>query len=346
MYSSPVDMVIEHDDLLQHLFSRPDMPDAIPYVTSYYNDNWGFCLTENQRSKLTDEKYKVVIKSRLFKGSMTYGEILIPGESSEEILIHSYSCHPSMGNNETSGMSVLTYLARSILDMPVRRYSYRIVIVPETIGAVAYVSKNLEALKQNVKAGYILTCVGDDRTYSFMPSRKDGTLSERAARHALERVLKVDYKAYSFLERGSDERQYCAPGVDLPIVSIMRSKYATYPEYHTSKDDMDLISSDGLYGGYLATKTAIDILEANETFEAVVLCEPWLGKRGLRPPLTNGRDLVPWSKLISNILAYSDGEHDLLSIAELLECSIFDVKKVADMLLEHDLLRVSENEQD
>jgi aminopeptidase-like protein len=244
-----------------------------------------------------------------------------------------------MANNETSGMAVAAFCARYVLDMSRRRYSYRIVFTPETIGAIAYISANLEVLQKRVKAGFVLTCVGDNRAYSLMPSRKSGVLPERVARHVLERILKVPYQEYSFLQRGSDERQYCAPGVNLPVVSIMRSKYGTYPEYHTSFDDMSLITPDGLYGGYLGTKTAIDVLEANKTFISTVLCEPWLSPRGLRPPLVSGVSLVPWSALISNVMAYSDGEHDLLAIAEIIECSIFDVAAVAATLREHGLLR-------
>jgi aminopeptidase-like protein len=338
-YSTSVDGVVPRDELLRHIHTRPDMPDAIPYVTSYYRPSWGFCMSARELESLNEPSYRVVIRSVLSPGSLTCGEILVPGESEEEILIHTYTCHPSMGNNETSGMAVAAFCARYVLDMPRRRYSYRIVFAPETIGAIAYISANLDVLRKRVKAGFVLTCVGDDRAYSLMPARKSGVLAERAARHVLERILKVPYQAYSFLQRGSDERQYCAPGVDLPVVSIMRSKYGTYPEYHTSFDDLSVITPDGLYGGYLGTKTAIDVLEANETFVSTVLCEPWLSPRGLRPPLVSGISLVPWSALISNVMAFSDGENDLLAIAEIIGCSIFEVAAVAETLREHGLLR-------
>jgi len=264
---------------------------------------------------------------------------LVPGETEDEILLHTYTCHPSMANNETSGLAVAAFCARHVLDMPRRRYSYRIVFAPETIGAIAYISANLDTLRRRVRAGFVLTCVGDDRAYSFMPARKQGVLPERVAKHVLERILQVPYERCSFLLRGSDERQYCAPGVDLPVVSIMRSRYGSYPEYHTSLDNMDLITPDGLYGGYLGTKTAIDVLEANETLVTTVLCEPWLSPRGLRPPLVDGIRLVPWSALISHVMAFSDGDNDLLAIAEVIGCSIFDVAEVAATLKEHGLLR-------
>jgi len=338
-YSTPMDGVVSRDDLLQHVHTRPDMPTAVPYVTSYYRQTWGFCLSAEQLKSLTQSQYRVVIRAEARPGSLTCGEILVPGETEDEILLHTYTCHPSMANNETSGMAVAAFCARHVLDLPRRRFSYRIVFAPETIGAIAYISANLDVLRQRVKAGFVLTCVGDDRAYSLMPARKGGVLAERVARHVLERVLHLPYDEYSFLQRGSDERQYCAPGVDLPVVSIMRSKYGTYPEYHTSHDDLSLISPAGLYGGFLCTKTAIDVLEANETLVSTVLCEPWLSPRGLRPPLVDGVSLVPWSALVSHVMAYSDGETDLLGIAEIIGCPIFDLAPIVATLKENGLLR-------
>ena len=338
-YSTPVDRVVSREELLEHVHTRPDMPDAIPYVTSYYQPSWGFCLSVDQMKTLTEPHYRVVIRSTLAPGSLTCGEIIVPGETEDEILLHTYTCHPSMANNETSGMAVAAFCARYILDMPRRRFSYRIVFAPETIGAIAYISANLEVLRQRVRAGFVLTCVGDDRAYSLMPARKRGVLPERVARHVLERVLKVAYNEYTFLQRGSDERQYCSPGVDLPVVSIMRSKYGSYPEYHTSRDDLSVITPDGLYGGFLGTKTAIDVLEANETLVSSVLCEPWLSPRGLRPQMVDGISLVRWSHLVSHVMAFSDGENDLLAIADIIGCSFFDIVPIARTLKEHGLLR-------
>jgi aminopeptidase-like protein len=337
-YSEPVDRVMPVQELLEHVRSLPNAPDAIPYHASYYSRQWGFCVTERQRQALTDDQYRVVIRSTLSPGSMSYADLLVPGELEDEVLLHSYSCHPSMGNNETSGMVVLAALARYVLDLPRRRYSYRIVLVPETIGAVAYISRHLEALRTRVVAGFICTCVGDDRTYSLLPSRRSGTLPERVARHVLDRVLKVPYTSYPFTQRGADERQYCAPGIDLPVVSVMRSKYGCYPEYHTSLDDLSLISPQGLLGGYLANKACIDVMEANELLRATVLCEPWMSPRGLRPPLVEGRTLETSALVLSHILAYADGEHDLVAMAELLEMSALELVPVVRVLKEHGLL--------
>lgn len=342
-YSIPIDTTVTLKELKEHLHSLPDKPNAIPYITSYYRPTWGFCMAHREYQKLRDGNYRVVINSRLETGHLTYGDLIIPGREKKEILLSTYICHPSMANNECSGPVVTTFLCRWILNQKKRRYTYRLVFVPETIGAIAYISRNLDALRQRVKAGFILTCVGDDRAYSLMPARKSGVLPERVAHHVLDFVLNVPYTKYTFLERGSDERQYCAPGVDLPVVSIMRSKYGTYPEYHTSLDDLALISPDGLYGGFLATKTAIEVIEVNETFKSTVVCEPWFSKRGLRAPLLGGTALAPWSALVSNVMAYSDGEYDLLAIAETIGCSIFDVAEVAATLKKNGLLeRVNE----
>jgi aminopeptidase-like protein len=341
-YSEPVDRLVPLKELLDHVHSLPNMPNAIPYMTSYYRRLWGFCVTERQRLALTDETYRVVIRSTLAPGGLSFAEIIVPGESEQEVLLHTYTCHPSMGNNETSGMAVLASLARYVLDLPRRRYTYRIVFTAETIGAVAYINRNLDQLRRNVIAGFILTCVGDDRSYSLLSSRRPGTLPERVARHALERVVRVPFETYPYTTRGADERQYCAPGVDLPVVSVMRTKYGCYPEYHTSLDDLSLISPAGLWGGYLANKACIDVLEANEFLHANVICEPWLSPRGLRPPLVDGKVLEDWSAMISHIMAYADGDHDLIAIADLAGVSVLDLLPTVRVLKEHDLVTVIE----
>lgn len=337
-YSTPVDKIISRQELHEHLITNPDQPEAIPYVTSYFTQRWAFCVTETQRQSFSEDQYRVVIRSTLAPGSLTYGEILVPGELSDEILIHTYTCHPSMGNNETSGMAVTAYLARAILDAPKQRYSYRIVFAPETIGAVAYISMNLEKLKRSLIAGFVVTCVGDNRSWSFIPARTADSLPERAVRHVFDNVLKISHVPYTFLNRGSDERQYCAPGVDLPVIALMRSKPGTYPEYHTSLDDLTVISPKGLWGGFFAVHQAISIIENNEILTSTVLCEPWLAPRGLRAPLKHGKIFDDFSKNVSNLLAYSDGTMDLLSIADLVGVSFFDLMIVVKVLKDQGLL--------
>lgn len=335
-YSAPVDKKITLDELQAHLHSLPEQPDAIPYVTSYYKEAWGFCLQDRVRQQLKPGLYQVRIDSELKDGSLTYGEIRLPGASDREILISTYICHPSMANNELSGPCVTTQLATWLRERD-RRYSYRIVFVPETIGAICYVSTHLRDLRAKTIAGYVVTCVGDERAWSFMPSRHGNTLSDRAARHVLKHIA-PDYREYSFLERGSDERQYCSPGVDLPVSSIMRSKYATYPEYHTSLDNLGFVSARGLAGALMAYQKAFEVIEADCTPMYRVLCEPKMSDRGLRPTLGK-RGSADSGRAMMNLLAYADGSRTLLEIAEVIDTPAWELRQLVDMLADKDLLR-------
>jgi aminopeptidase-like protein len=338
-YSEPIDEWMDFKQLDLKLYSLPGQPAAIPYITSYYMRDWGFCLSHEHRVSLKEGMYHVVIDSEIKPGVLNYGELVIPGETTDEIFLSTYICHPSMANNELSGPVVTTALARWLSSLECRRYTYRIVFIPETIGSIVYLSQNLEMLKKNTSAGFVITCVGDNRAYSYLPSRKGDTLADRAAKHVLKHAVK-EYDTYSYLKRGSDERQYCSPGVDLPVCSIMRSKYGTYPEYHTSLDDLSLVSSDGLEGAYNVLKSTIDLLEENNNYVVTYPCEPQLGKRGLYPSISSKSSAAEiYTKM--NILAYADGDRDLIELADTIGEYVHDILDIINKFTELGLLRIA-----
>ena len=333
-YSIPIDSIVSGDELQAHLYSLPEHPDWIPYVTSYYKERWGFCVTENSRKKLTDNQYHVVIKSKLFDGSLTYAELLIPGQVSDEIFFSTYACHPSMANNELSGPVVQIELAKLLMSRK-NKYSYRLIWIPETIGSITYLSKNLDYMKEHIIAGYNITCVGDDRAVSYIQSRKGNTIADRAAKNVLKYIA-PDYMEYSYLNRGSDERQYNAPGIDLPVCSICRTKFHEYPEYHTSADDLKLISPKGLEKSYYIYKEIIQALEVNEIYRINCLCEPQLGPRGLYPTECFNRSSIAVKDMM-DFIAYADGTMDLIEISDKINVPVKKLDEIAQVLLKANL---------
>ena len=336
-YSVPTDITLSLDELQPHLHSIPEQPDAIPYVTSYYNRTWGFCLTDEQRKTLKPGEYHAKIDSTLAPGSLTYGELVIPGDSDDEIFISTYVCHPSMANNELSGPMVSTALATYVQSLPRRHYTYRFAFTPETIGAITYADHNLDALQRNVVAAINLSCIGDDRAYTYLASRNGNLRIDRIAKRVI--ADRPNVRQYSYLGRGSDERHYGAPGVDLPMISLMRSRYADYPEYHTSLDDLDsVVTPTGLQGGFDLVREVLDVMESEPVYYATQRGEPQLGRRGLYHVLQ--KKSTPEDVMLrTNILAYSDGHHAITDMAELFDVPVDTLKPLVDELIEHDLIR-------
>jgi aminopeptidase-like protein len=336
-YSIPYSGKITLNELQKHLHSLPEQPNAIPYITSYYDERWGFCLTQEQRDTLEEGEYKVVINSKLFSGQLNYGELILPGESNEEVFLSTYICHPSMANNELSGPTVVTYLAKWLSQLTTHRYTYRFIFIPETIGSITYLSRNYKHLKKNVVAGFNVSCVGDDRSYSYVPSRNGKTISDTVSKHVLK-WIDPDYTVYNWLDRGSDERQYCAPGIDLPIASILRTKYGQYPEYHTSLDNLkDVVTPKGLEGGYNAIRRALELLEKNRNYKVNVLCEPQMGKRGLYQTLSIKKK-DEQGRLMMDFISYCDGKNSLLDIADLIGVPAWNLYEIISKLESHNLI--------
>jgi aminopeptidase-like protein len=334
-YSAPVDKIMPLAELQERLYSLPDRPSVIPYVTSYYEERFGFCLPHEEREKLTDGDYRVFIDSELKDGALTYGEIIIPGESESEIFWSSYICHPSMANDELSGPCVAVFLAKWIAGER-RRFTHRIVFVPETIGAITYLAKNLDAMKKNIVAGFNLACLGDPGHFSYIASRYGSTLADRAAKSAL-RFLDPEFCCYSFLRRGSDERQYNAPGVDLPVCCLTRTKFGSYPEYHTSEDDMNFITAESLGGSFELCREIAESLEANRKYRVTALCEPQLSPRGLYPSMS-ARGSAWQARSMMNFIAYCDGRNDLFDISEIIGEPVPKLAGLAKILLDAGLI--------
>ena len=340
-YSVPVDVYVSKSELLEHVYVEEAQPDAIPYVTSYYKERWGFCMSKNQRDSLTEDTYHCVIKSTLTEGSLTYAEVVIPGKVEDEILLSTYVCHPSMANNELSGPVVQTYLYKWLKLQKNLYYTYRLVFIPETIGSITYISQHMSHMKQYIKAGFLLSCVGDDRAYSYIPTRKGGTLADKVALKVLGEKH-PDFIRYTFLDRGSDERQYNAPGVDIPVCGICRSKYGIYPEYHTSLDNMDLISPEGLMGTYELMTDILTLTEYNHKYKIQVFCEPQLGKRGLQSTISQ-KGTYDGVLTLRDLIAYSDGETDLIEISEIINVPVEVLYPLVDKLMEQGLLSINDS---
>ncbi len=339
-YSTPVDEWVELEKLLEHVYTLPEQPDLIPYVTSYYRERFGFCMSENQKKSLKPGKYHMVIDSQLFDGNLDYGEVVIKGQTDEEVFFTTYDCHPSMGNNECSGPALIAELIAFVAQLKNRRYTYRFIIVPETIGAIAYLAtdNHLQHLKEHMIAGFNLSCVGDNRTYSMVHTKYADTLADRVLENVLKFHTDDKFDNYSFLHRGSDERQYNSAGVDLPVVCFCRSKFGAYPEYHTSADDMNLISSEGFQGAYEVMTKVVKVLEYNDYYVMNVCCEPQLGKRGLFPDVSKKGSYDAVMGLM-HFMTYADGRNDLIAISDITGYPVDLIIEDLDKLLNNGLVK-------
>jgi aminopeptidase-like protein len=339
-YSVPFRGRLTLEQLKPHLYTLPEFPNRIPYVASYYKERWGFCLTHKDFKKLKKRKYEVVVDTTLKRGSLTYADLLIPGKSKREILITTYVCHPSMANNELSGPVVSAFLARHILNSGKPELSYRFVFAPETIGSLVYLSRHLKELRKNVLAGYVVSCVGAPAGgFAYIQTRNGGTLADRAMIRAIkasgQRLALHDY-----LRRCSDERQYCAPGIDLPVGCLMRGLVPdAWDEYHTSADDLKFVTPRALEGALNLLKSCTKALEQSRVYRAVVLGEPQLGPRGLYPALTTSKGLDRAVEDIMNVLSFSDGTRDILGIAERVDRPVGALIPVAQRLVKECLLK-------
>lgn len=340
-YSIPFEGTMDREDLLPHIYTQQDQPDVIPYITSYYKERWGFCMAHNDKDTLPPGRYRVLVDSDLFDGELTLADARIKGTTDREIVFSSYICHPSMANNELSGPVLVSALLCYVKDrFPSPRFSYRFILAPETIGSLAYLSRNLGEMKRVSALGFVLSCVGDDRAFSHVESRYADNLADRALRSAL--LGRDNVKTYSFLSRGSDERQYCAPGIDLPFCGFCRTKYGEYPEYHTSADDFSVVTESGLGGSFDVMRSIIDACEAGLFPILRVPGEPQLGKRGLYPALSQkgSYDAV---KTRMDFLAYSDGANSLFDIASRLGVPLDAITSEAKILAEHGVVEMHDD---
>ena len=338
-YSIPIHKKMSLQELKLHIHTLPEMPDAIPYLTSYYNEDWGFCMTHNEFTKLQEGEYEVMIDSTLEIGSLSYGEFLKKGETEDEFLISCYVCHPSMCNDNLSGPVLATILGK-YLEKIKTKFSYRFLFIPETIGAITWLSKNEDNIHK-IKNGLVATCLGDSGVLTYKKTRNGDAEIDKISKYVLENSKK-EFNIIDFFPLGSDERQFCSPGFNLPVGSLMRTMYGKFPEYHTSADNLDFIKPENLHDTLINYSKIISILENNEKYINLnPKCEPQLGKRGLYRQLGSQKNSEKSHLAMFWILNQSDGKNSLLDIAIKSNLDFYLIKQVTDELLENDLLKIA-----
>ena len=338
-YSQPINKTFKKKDLIKKLYSEKKRPNAIPYVTSYYKKDWGFCVSENKKKKLKEGLYKVYIDSSFKKGHLDCSHALIKGKSKKEIFFSSYVCHPSMANNELSGPSLLNAIMLHLKkNYKNNYYSYRFFLGPETIGSISYLSKYKEILKKNTLCGFNLSCVGDERNYSHIQSINGNTIADQALSSAIFHFK--NKKTFNFLDRGSDERQYCYPGIDLPLVTFCKTKFGEFPEYHTSDDNLKLVTKKGMEESLSVFINIVEAFELGCVPSNTNFCEPNLGKRNLYP-LVSKKGNYSNLKTRMNLLAYADGQNNLFAISKKIKSPLDKVIEEYKILLKENLLKNS-----
>jgi aminopeptidase-like protein len=335
-YSIPVKKNLSLKELKKHLFTVPDYPDWVPYRTSYYNDDWGFCMSHNQLLGLDEGEYEAVIDSTLEDGHLTYGECVIEGEQQEEVLISCHVCHPSLCNDNLSGIVIATYLARYLQDNA-PRYSYRFLFIPATIGSITWLALN-EHNVSRISHGLVAVNLGDSGKFTYKKSRQGKAEIDQTVRNVLRHCGK-DHEIVDFIPYGYDERQYCSPGFNLPIGCLMRTPHGQYPEYHTSADNLDFVSPVNLAESFSIYWSVVNVLEGNKKYlNRNPKCEPQLGKRGLYQKMGGQKDTKAKELAMLWILNLSDGKHSLLDISDASGLKFDSIRNVADLLVMHDLL--------
>ncbi len=328
-YSAPIDATLSLDELKPHLFSLPDHPDWIPYRTSYYLENWGFCLPHKQLLALKPGNYQVKIDSTLADGNLTYGEYFLPGASGEEVLFSSHSCHPSLANDNLSGITVAAHLAQFLSERKLR-YSYRFLFLPGTIGAITWLARNQQTANR-IKAGLVLTCIGDSGGFHYKKSRRGNAEIDRAVADVLKHSGESS-ELLDFSPDGYDERQYCSPGFNLPVGCLMRGRWGKFPEYHSSADNLSFIKPAQLAKSLRVLAGVVDVLEGNRRFKNLSpFCEPQLGKRNLYRSGEGNASPAQMSARLW-VLNLSDGDHSLLEIAERSGLGFSMIREAADVL--------------
>jgi aminopeptidase-like protein len=336
-YSTPVRGHMSLAELKPHLFTLPDHPEWIPYRTSYYKDNWGFCLTHNQYSRLRDETYEVVIESSLSDGHLSYAECYLEGKTTDEVLISCHVCHPSLCNDNLSGIAVATFLAKELSRWD-RRLSYRFLFIPATIGAIAWLALN-ERQTDRIKHGLVITGVGDEGRITYKKSRRGDSDIDRVFQHVLKHSGS-DFRVIDFFPYGYDERQYCSPGFDLPVGCFMRTRHGEYPEYHSSADNLDFVKAGALADSFTRCKSVFEVLENNLAYlNQSPKCEPQLGRRGLYRAIAGQQEKQSRELTLLWVLNGADGRNTLLDIADRAGIPFSQIYAAAMELVEVGLLK-------